>query len=333
MFVADPREVPCLLRPCSHPGHIRPFFFYPRPVFRGRPGSGPGRRRARARADPAALPDPDAIRLSLFPTSAPPYDDELLPPSAARRTTGPAPRQKKKCRPSGGPGRPTGPAAEQDRAGTSRAGEQAPATGRDQPGEPDQRGGQFHPRAGITPPGPSGDPWCWPGQFAQVLVETLAGSRPPRQMSSWATDRTRARIQRLGPMLTAGQRPRLRRVVAFRPASGVIEMTVVVSFDPGSGPWPFAWNTPAAPGPARSSAPQPPLAVHRGRGRLSGPPGPGADPGPGGTGGAVAGPDTAVRASHRGQLLSSRRGCGGRRGSACTCGLTRRGTGRCGRPG
>jgi len=65
-----------------------------------------------------------------------------------------------------------------------------------------------------------------------VLVETLAGSRPPRQMTTWTTERTRARIQRLGPMLAAGQRPQLRRVVAFRPASGVIEMTVVVSFGP-----------------------------------------------------------------------------------------------------
>ena len=63
-------------------------------------------------------------------------------------------------------------------------------------------------------------------------METLAGSRPPRQISSWATDRARARIQRLGPMLAAGQRPQLRRVVAFRPASDVIEMTVVVSFGP-----------------------------------------------------------------------------------------------------
>jgi hypothetical protein len=73
---------------------------------------------------------------------------------------------------------------------------------------------------------------AWPGQFAQVLVETLAGSRPPRQMTTWTTERARARIQRLGPVLAAGQRPRLRRVVAFRPASDVIEMTVVVSFGP-----------------------------------------------------------------------------------------------------
>jgi hypothetical protein len=65
-----------------------------------------------------------------------------------------------------------------------------------------------------------------------VLVETLAGSRPPRQISTWASDRARARIQRLGPMLAAGQRPQLRRVMAFRPASDVIEMTVVVSFGP-----------------------------------------------------------------------------------------------------
>ena len=96
-----------------------------------------------------------------------------------------------------------------------------------------QRGAQEQHRDRDRPGGPpAATPGAWPGQFAQVLVETLAGSRPPRQMSSWATDRARARIQRLGPMLAAGQRPQLRRVVAFRPASEVIEMTVVVSFGP-----------------------------------------------------------------------------------------------------
>ena len=63
-------------------------------------------------------------------------------------------------------------------------------------------------------------------------METLAGARSPRQMRTWTTERTRARIQRLGPMLAVGQRPCVRRVVAFQPAPDVIEMTVVVSFGP-----------------------------------------------------------------------------------------------------
>jgi Family of unknown function (DUF6459) len=71
-----------------------------------------------------------------------------------------------------------------------------------------------------------------PGQFAQVLVETLAGTRPPRQLSSWTTERARSRIQRMGPLLTAGQRPQLRRVVARHPAADVIEMTVLLSVGP-----------------------------------------------------------------------------------------------------
>jgi hypothetical protein len=121
-----------------------------------------------------------------------------------------------------------------------------------------------------------------------VLVETLAGSRPPRQMTTWTTERTRARIQRLGPMLAAGQRPQLRRVVAFRPASGVIEMTVVVSF--GSRVRALAVRLEHTPPPRALPGHQP----RRPRwlctdveAALEGI----------GTGGAVAGPHTAVRAS------------------------------------
>ena len=65
-----------------------------------------------------------------------------------------------------------------------------------------------------------------------MLVETLAGTRPPRQLTSWTTERARSRIQRMGPLLTAGQRPQLRRVVARRPAADVIEMTVLLSVGP-----------------------------------------------------------------------------------------------------
>ena len=63
-------------------------------------------------------------------------------------------------------------------------------------------------------------------------METLAGARPPRQMTTWTTERARSRIQRLGPVLSAGQRPCLRRVVAFRPSPDVIEMTLVLSCGP-----------------------------------------------------------------------------------------------------
>ncbi len=177
---------------------------------RGRPGTGPGDGRRGCRRLPGPpLPDPDAVRLCPIPDSAPPYDDELLPPPASR--SAPASQSA-----------PAGPAAQA--GGRNEPGGQLPPGQRDQPGDeqvPPPSPGRLPPRDGS-----------WPGQFAQVLVETLAGSRPPRQMTTWTTERTRARIQRLGPMLAAGQRPQLRRVVAFRPASGVIEMTVVVSFGP-----------------------------------------------------------------------------------------------------
>jgi hypothetical protein len=63
-----------------------------------------------------------------------------------------------------------------------------------------------------------------------VLAETLAGSRPSRQLVPWTTERARERIQRLGPQLSAGQQPQVRRVVTFHPTADVLEMTVVVAF-------------------------------------------------------------------------------------------------------
>jgi hypothetical protein len=83
---------------------------------------------------------------------------------------------------------------------------------------------------------PAGDQ-VWPSRFAQVLVETLAGSRPPRQMVPWTTQRARSNIQRLGPTLSAGQpavrqRPLVRRVVTSRPTCDVVEMTVICGFGP-----------------------------------------------------------------------------------------------------
>jgi hypothetical protein len=177
-----------------------------------RPGSGPGgRRRGCPRIPGPPLPDPDLVRLCPVPDSAPPYDDELLPP----------------------PARPVATAAVPGRSADARAGQRDQPGGQDQASKPDHGADRDQPGDDAPPPPverPAPADGAWSGQFAQVLVETLAGSRPPRQMSSWATEHARVRIQRLGPMLAAGQRPQLRRVVAFRPASDVIEMTVVVSF-------------------------------------------------------------------------------------------------------
>lgn len=83
-------------------------------------------------------------------------------------------------------------------------------------------------RAGSGPATPPG----WPSRFAQVLAETLAGSRPPGQIVPWTTEVARGHIQRLGPQLASGLQPRVRRVVTFHPTSDVMEMTVVVGFGP-----------------------------------------------------------------------------------------------------
>jgi len=89
------------------------------------------------------------------------------------------------------------------------------------------------PGAPPRPPGRLQPPAAgWPSQFAQVLAETLAGSRPQGQITPWTTDRARRLIRQLGPMLAAGTAPRVRRVVATQPAPGVVEMTVVVGCGP-----------------------------------------------------------------------------------------------------
>jgi hypothetical protein len=80
----------------------------------------------------------------------------------------------------------------------------------------------------MATPAPAGRPQ-WPGQFAQALAETLAGSRASRQITSWTTEQARRRIRQLGPVLRAQQRPVVRRVIASEPGPGVVEMTVIVT--------------------------------------------------------------------------------------------------------
>ena len=98
----------------------------------------------------------------------------------------------------------------------------------------------------AEPPGPSltfsagagadgADPAvAWSRQFAQVIVEILAGARSPRQLTPWTTEHVRARICLLSQSLTPGQKPRIRRIVTSRPAARVVEMTVVLGFGPRS---------------------------------------------------------------------------------------------------
>ena len=71
-----------------------------------------------------------------------------------------------------------------------------------------------------------------PRRLAVVIVEVLAGVRPDRQLIVLATDRVRARIAGLAPLLACDQRPRITRIVTSRPAARVVEITVVVNFGP-----------------------------------------------------------------------------------------------------
>lgn len=68
----------------------------------------------------------------------------------------------------------------------------------------------------------------WSRQFAVLLTEALAGARPLRQILPWTTDRARAHLDKLMPLFSGGQRPRVQRVMTSRPTRDAIEMTVVV---------------------------------------------------------------------------------------------------------
>jgi hypothetical protein len=184
----------------------------PRPRVSGSAGRAvlplvPGFERAPTRKRP--LPDATAVRLLLVPDSAPPYDDR---PGIADHGG----------RPSGSlaPGEPP---ESHERLAPPGSGE-PPA-----PPEPCQRPALPGPGPRHGGPVPAAQ---WPSQFAQVLAETLAGSRSQGQIAPWTTNQARRRIRQLGPMLAAGAAPRVRRVMTSRPAAGVVEMTVIVGCGP-----------------------------------------------------------------------------------------------------
>jgi len=151
----------------------------------------PGVERPPARRRP--LPDAAGVRLIAIPDSAPPYDDER---PATTGTPGKRGRLSLVTAPRAVPT----PEATPAQPGLTPARREEPAAAE------------------------------WPGRFAQVLAETLAGSRPQGQIVPWTTDQARKRIRQLGPMLAGGVQPRVRRVMTSRPTSGVVEMTVIVGF-------------------------------------------------------------------------------------------------------
>jgi hypothetical protein len=149
----------------------------------------PARQRSRGRS--AAVPDRVAVRRVAIPDAAPPYDDEPQAHDLERQATADA-----------GEPEPAGPTSGRPKPGGSRPGE-------------------------LASPGPPGAQ-AWPSQFAQVLAETLAGSRPATQLRPWTTEQTRQRIRQLGPVLATGQQPRVRRIMTSAPNPDVLEMTAVV---------------------------------------------------------------------------------------------------------
>jgi Family of unknown function (DUF6459) len=178
----------------------------------------PTRRRPPGRSAP--LPDLVAVRHFAVPDSAPPYDDEqdVRGDTPVRGITPRTP--------------PAAPAGPDGRHGPGGPGEREASPGGPgergaSPGGPDRRGagpsGPDRPGAGLG---------GWPSQFAQVLAETLAGSRPAQQLTPWTTEQTRKRIRQLGPTLTANQRPRVRRIMTSAPCQDVLEVTAVVGFGP-----------------------------------------------------------------------------------------------------
>lgn len=148
------------------------------------------------------------IRRLVVPQVAPPYDDE-----------------EGSCDREGNGGRLAGPAVLARGPGHLEAPQYGATVDNPiDPGSGDDGAGQ-RPSATL----PAGH---WPGQFAQVLAETLAGSRPHHQLTAWTSEQARRQIRQLSPLLATGERPLVRRVVTFAPASGVLELTAVVGFGP-----------------------------------------------------------------------------------------------------
>lgn len=161
------------------------------------------------------LPDLTAVRLAAVPDSAPPYDRELAADAPSDGTSSDSAYSH-------------GASTVQQDVSVA-LGERPAESGASDPAVPGQSApsqampGRSAPRRGA------GNAEL-PGRFAQVMAETLAGSRPAWQADSWTSESARKRIRQLGPLLAVGQQPRIQRVVTFRPAADVMEVSAVVGF-------------------------------------------------------------------------------------------------------
>lgn len=183
------------------------------------------------------LPDAVAVCPVPIPTATPPYDDWPAQPGAVLPADWSAPTV---ARPDEAAA--LSPATSPSGAGPARS----PRSGTISPSDP-VAVSQPDPVA-VSPPDPGAivGSWAdspagparqaatapWPSQFAQVLTETLAGSRPASQIVPWTTEQTRRRINQLGPLLATAQQPRLRRVIVTSPSTDVLEMAIVVGIGP-----------------------------------------------------------------------------------------------------
>jgi hypothetical protein len=162
-----------------------------------------------------------SVRRVDIPDAAPPYDCETHGAGCAA-----APGMVLVVESAAGAARPG--AAQSGEAQPREAQPGAAQSGAAQPGE-------VRAPIGAWPADAAGDSaTAWPRQFAQVMVEILAGVRPATQVVPWTTDRVRARIRHLGPVLAADRRPVIKRIVTSRPTARVVEMTVIVSSGPRS---------------------------------------------------------------------------------------------------
>jgi hypothetical protein len=102
------------------------------------------------------------------------------------------------------------------------------------PGPADAAGltGTARPGTAADTPASAVAATAWPRQFAQVMVEILAGVRPVRQVVPWATDHVLTQIRDLIPGFASDRRPRIRRVMTSQPAATAVEITVVAGFGP-----------------------------------------------------------------------------------------------------
>jgi hypothetical protein len=160
-----------------------------------------------------------ALRVAVVPDGAPPYDCDAHGagcPAAGTVPTG-TDTVRPLAAPGQGPGAATAPASAVATAPASAVAT-TPAPG---------AGASAVLAASAVAAGATAG---WPRQFAQVVVEILAGSRPARQIFPWTTDRARTQLRRLGSLVGCDRRPTIQRVVTSRPTAQVVEMTVVVNF-------------------------------------------------------------------------------------------------------